>query len=390
MKEDKRRNWHLNTRLNHPVETELHEGNKPLLQPVYNSAKFSPAEGIPLWDQYIYSRVSNPTVRQLELTLAELQEQEDCIVFASGIAALSTTFLSVLKSGEHMLTFRELYKPGRMFIKDYLKRFNISASVISMKDINQLESFITPSTRLIHFESPTNPNLEITDIDFLVKVARKHNLILSMDGTFAGLHQHHQFDIDIMIQSLTKFANGHGDVIAGAISGKKDIIASIRDMSLYLGASLDPQAAYLITRGLKTYQLRYNRQCETALKIAQFLSEQKAVRRVLYPGLESHPQHKLALKQMKDMGAVVSFELDAGSKLTAEKFCHRLKLIQFAASLGSTESIICPTNIFFGQDLSEDDRREMGINDYSLRLSVGLEEFVDLVDDLKAALNLTL
>lgn len=390
MKENKRRNWHLNTRLNHPVETELHEGNKPLLQPVYNSAKFTPAEGVPYWDQYIYSRISNPTVRQLELTLAEIQEQDDCIVLSSGIAALSTTFLSVLKSGDHMITFRELYKPARMFIRDYLKRFNITASILSLKDLNQIEGFITPSTRLIHFESPTNPNLEIANIDLLVNLAKKHNLILSMDGTFAGLHQHHQFDIDIMVQSLTKFANGHGDVIAGAISGKKDIIASIREMSLYLGASIDPQAAYLITRGLKTYHLRYNRQCETALKVAQFLSQHKAVRRVLYPGLESHPQHALAMNQMKDMGAVVSFELDAGSKLTAEKFCHRLKLIQLAASLGSTESIICPTNIFFGQDLSEKDRTEMGINDYSLRLSVGLEEYTDLARDLEAVLDLTI
>lgn len=390
MKEDKRRNWHLSTRLNHPLETELHEGNKPLLQPVYNSAKFTPAEGVPYWDQYIYSRISNPTVRQLELTLADLQGRDDCIVFSSGIAALSTTFLSVLKSGEHMITFRELYKPARMFIRDYLKRFNISASIVSLKDIPNIQSFITPSTRLIHFESPTNPNLEIADIDALVKVANKHNILLSMDGTFAGLHQHHQFEIDIMVQSLTKFANGHGDVIAGAISGKKDIIDSIREMSIYLGASIDPQAAYLIIRGLKTYQLRYNRQCETALKIAQFLSEHKAVKKVLYPGLESHPQHKLALKQMKDMGAVVSFELAAGSKLTAEKFCHRLKLIQLAASLGSTESIICPTNIFFGQDLSETERTEMGINNYSLRLSVGLEEFADLADDLNAVLNLTI
>lgn len=390
MKENKRDNWNINTRLNHPAQIELHQGNRPLIPPIYNSAKFTPTEGIPYWDQYIYSRISNPTVRQLELSLADIQKQEDCIVFSSGIAALSTTFLLLLKSGDHMITFRELYKPARVFIRDYLKRFNISSSVMSLGDLANLEEIITPSTRLIHFESPTNPNLEIADIDLLIKLARKHNLLISMDGTFAGLHQHHQYGIDIMIQSLTKFANGHGDVIAGAISGKKEIIQNIRDMSVYLGASIDPQAAYLISRGLKTYQLRYDRQCATALKIAEYLSEQKAVKRVLYPGLASHPQHELARKQMKDMGAVVSFELNSDSKLTAEKFCHRLQLIQLAASLGSTESIICPTNIIFGQDLSEKDKTEMGINNYSLRLSVGLEDFDDLVMDLKTVLDLTL
>lgn len=387
MKEKDRSSWQVNTKLNHPVEVPIHPGNQPLLQPIYQTAKFTPSKDYPYWDQFIYSRISNPTVRQLELTLAEIQRREDCIVLSSGIAALSVTFLGLLKSGDHMITFRELYKPGRVFIKEYLPRYNIKSTVVRINDLKQMEDAITPSTRLIHFESPTNPNLEIADIEGIIKIARKHNLLISMDGTFAGLHQHQEFDIDIMIQSLTKFANGHGDVIAGAISGKKDLIKSIREVAMFMGASLDPQAAYLIERGLKTYMLRYEKQTLTALKIAEFLEKHSAIANVRYPGLANHPQHDLAKKQMQHMGAVVSFELKKEAGITADEFCHKLGLIQLAASLGSTESIICPTDIFFGQDLNSQEKKEMGINDYSLRLSVGLEEASDLITDLATAMQ---
>ncbi len=387
MKEKKRANWQINTRLNHPVDVPIHNGNHPLLQPIYHTAKFTPSQDYPYLDQFIYSRVSNPTVRQLELTLAEIQNKEDCLVLSSGIAALSTTFLGLLKAGDHMITFRELYKPGRVFIKDYLPRYNITSSLVSIHDLRQLENAITSSTRLIHFESPTNPNLEIADIESIIRIARKNNILVSMDGTFAGLHQHRQFDIDLMIQSLTKFANGHGDVISGAISGKKDLINSIRDVALYMGANLDPQAAYLIERGLKTYMLRYEKQTSTALKIAEFLEGHSAIAQVRYPGLKNHPQYELANKQMKHMGAVVSFELKKEAEITADDFCHKLQLIQFAASLGSTESIICPTDIFFGGDLTSQEKLEMGINSYSLRLSVGLEDADDLIADLESALK---
>ena len=387
MKDKIRSTWQINTKLNHPVDVPIHTGNHPLLQPIYNTAKFTPSKDFPYSDQFIYSRVSNPTVRQLELTLAEIQGKEDCLVLSSGIAALSNTFLGLLKAGDHMITFRELYKPGRVFIKEYLPRYNISSSVVSIKDLSQLEEAILPSTRLIHFESPTNPNLEIADIETIIKIARKNNILVSMDGTFGGLHQHREFDIDVMIQSLTKFANGHGDVISGAISGKKALIDAIRDVGLYLGANLDPQAAYLIERGLKTYMLRYEKQTSTAMKIAEYLEGHPAIKCVRYPGLTKHPEHELAKKQMKHMGAVVSFELKKEGGKTADEFCHKLELIQLAASLGSTESIICPSEIFFGLDLNPLEKQEMGISAYSLRLSVGLEEAEDLISDLKATLH---
>lgn len=380
--QDKRQQWNVNTKLNHPVEVTLHEGNRPLLQPIYHSAKFTPTENVPYWDQFIYSRVSNPTTRQLEMTLAELQKREECIVVASGIAALTGTFLTLLKSDEHMISFRELYKPARSYIRDFLPRYNISHTLLSLQELDKLEAAIIPGkTKLIHFESPSNPNLEIADIEKIIAVARKHNVLVSMDGTFAGLHQHTQFDIDVMIHSLTKFGNGHGDVIAGCMAGKSSVLKSIREMSIYIGATLDPQASYLIERGLKTYMLRYSRQTQTAGKLAQYLSKHPKVSWVRYPGSE------LAHKQMTDMGSTIAFEIDPSVAASADKFCHKLKLIQLAASLGATETIICPTQTFFGLDLSPEDRKAMSITPYSVRLSVGLEDEEDLIRDLAAALS---
>ena len=370
------------SRLNHPPEVELKSGNKPILSPVYHSAKFTMSDEYPYWDQFVYSRVANPTTRQLELTLAEIQKREDCIVVSSGIAALSGTFLALLKQGEHMISFRELYKPARGFIREHLTKFGIEVSLLKLNDLSNLEQAIIPGkTKLIHFESPTNPNLEIADIDGILKIAKKHNILVSMDGTFAGLHQHTQFDVDVMIHSLTKYGNGHGDVIAGSIAGKAELIKIIKELSIYLGPNLDPQAAYLVSRGLKTYMLRYERQTKTAAKIAEFLSHHPKVKVVRYPKSE------LAQKQMSDMGGVVSFEIDSSVSESADKFCHKLNVIQLAASLGSTESLICPTQTFFGLDLSEKDRKEMGISPYSLRLSVGLEDIDDLIKDLKDALT---
>lgn len=383
-----RKNLGINSKLNHPETPELVQGNRPLISPIYHSAKFTPSEDHPYWDQFMYSRVANPTNRELEMTLAELQKREDCLVVASGIAALTGVFLSLLKSGDHIITFRELYKPSRIFIRDYLPRYNIEHSLLTLTQLKDLEAAIIPGkTKLIHFESPTNPNLEIADIEYILKIAKKHGVLVSMDGTFAGLHQHTQFDVDIMIHSLTKYGNGHGDVIAGCISGRKELMKTVRDVGLYLGAHLDPQAAGLIQRGLKTYMLRYERQTQTAAKIAHFLSQHPRVKKVYYPGLENHRHHELAKKQMSDMGAVVSFEILPEVAANAAKFCHSLELIFLTASVGSTESIICPTLMFFGTDLPESEREGMGMNAYSVRLSVGLEDADDLIEDLNKALG---
>lgn len=383
-----REKWSINTRLNHPLEVSLLEGNKPLVGPIYQSVKYAPTDKHPFSEQFIYSRGSNPTTRRLELALAEMQQKEDCIVVSSGIAALTGTFLALLASGDHVISFRELYKPSRLFIKNILSRYQVEHTFLSLLKIDELESAIRPGkTKLIHFESPSNPNLDIADIEKIISVAKKHGILVSMDGTFAGLHQHNQYDIDLMIHSLTKFGNGHGDVMAGSIAGSKSLIKMIREMTIYLGATPDPHSSFLIERGLKTYMLRYERQTKNAAKIAEFLVEHPKVKWVRYPGLAGHRGCELAKKQMKDMGAVISFEIDSSVAPSADNFCHMLKLIQLTASIGSTESIICPSHTFFGQDLTAEDKKEMGLNSHSLRLSIGLEDPEDVIQDLRNALG---
>lgn len=378
----------INTFLNHPPLVTLAPGNTPLLQPIYQSAKFSPNEELPYWEQFVYGRISNPTLRQLEKTLAHLQQREDCVVVSSGIGAITGMLLGLVRSGDHVITFQQLYKPTRMFVRDVLPRYGISHSLLDLSRLAEIESAIIPGkTKLIHFESPTNPNLFIADIEGIIKIARRHGVLVTMDGTFAGLHQHTHFDIDLMVQSLTKFGNGHGDVIAGSIAGRQELIKKIREITVYLGAHLDPQACYLIQRGLKTYFLRYERHCSNARAIAQFLQSHPRVKSVVYPGLDSHPQHSLALRQMNDMGAVVAFAIDPSVAPSADAFCHRLRLIQLAASLGATETIIAPTLPFFGTDLPENLRETLGINQHTLRLSVGLEDVSDLIRDLSFALS---
>lgn len=381
-----RKSLHETTRLNHAPEVKIPEGNKPIVSPLYQTAKFSLHENHPMNTQFIYTRVSNPTLKELELTLAELQKTEDCIVVGSGMAAITGAILGLLKSGDHVITFLETYRPARIFLRTTLKRFGISSTVLSLSDLSALEKSITPETRLIYFESPTNPHLGIADIKKIVSIAKKHNVLSMMDATFGGPHQHLDLGVDLFIQSLTKFVNGHGDVIGGSIAGKKSLISEIRQMTINLGATLDPHAAFLIQRGLKTFYLRYERAAKTAQSIAEFLETHPRVRRVYYPGLKSHPSHALAVSQMTSMGGILAFELhpDAGEAIA---FCHRLNLFQFTASVGSSESLICPTLLFFGDDLSEKEANSLGINAHSLRISVGLEHPDDLISDLKSALE---
>jgi methionine-gamma-lyase len=387
MKSKNRKVLGPNTKINHPKKVELPEGNLPTISPIYQTAKFVVSETESYGDQFIYTRINNPTTRQLEINLAEVQNKEDCIVVSSGIAAITGMMLALLKQGDHVIAFREAYKPGRIFVRDILPQYGIESSIISITNLDVLESQIKSNTKLIHFESPTNPNLDIADIDKILSIAKKHNILVSMDGTFAGIHQHTNYPIDIMIQSLTKFGNGHGDVIVGSIAGSSEMIKKIRSMTTLLGATLDPHASYLVERGLKTYFLRYEKQTKNASEIATYLSQHPKIKKVFYPGLETHTGHQLAKKQMKEMGAVISFIIDPSVAESAAKFCHKLNLVQFAVSLGATETLIAPTLQFFGDDLNENEREAIGITKYSIRLSVGLEDAQDIIRDLDLALT---
>ncbi len=381
-----RKTLHETTKVTHVPEVGLPAGNRPIVSPIYQTAKFSLGEGLPISSQFIYTRVSNPTLRELELTLAELQKTEDCIVLGSGMAAITGALLGLLKTGDHVISFRETYRPGRIFIRSTLGRFGIRSTILSLNDLSAIEGAITSETKMIYFESPTNPHLDIADIRKIVTIAKKHNLLVMMDATFGGPHQHTDLGIDVFIHSLTKYVNGHGDVIAGSIAGKKSVIHDIRQMTINLGATLDPHAAWLVQRGLRTYHMRYERAASSAQRIAEFLSTHPKVKKVFYPGLPTHPGHELARTQMTSMGGILAFEIDP-SVGDALSFCHRLQLHQFTASVGSAESLICPTLLFFGDDLTPEDAHALGLNNYTLRISVGLEHADDLIQDLRVGLG---
>jgi cystathionine beta-lyase/cystathionine gamma-synthase len=382
------------TRLNHPPEPHVPEDNRALVAPIYQSVKFtfdSVEESQRLSrgerDGFVYSRVSNPTLRQLELTLSELQGREACLVTASGVAAVHLALLCLCKQGDHVIFFAEMYQPTRYIVRRLLARYGVRHTMLSIEDTDAIESTLAATpTRLIVFETPSNPMLKIADIETIGAAARKHGALTVLDNTFAGFHNFGQFDMDVFVHSLTKYASGHGDVMGGAVIAAKAIIDSMRADFVVTGATLDPHAAFLIQRGLKTYALRYERQCDNALRVARFLASRKEVAVVHYPGLETHPRHALALRQMHDFGTIVTFEI-AGDRQAARRFSDALKLFAISASLGSTESLVQPGELMRPRDLSEQERGWAAVNDTTIRLSIGIEDSADLLEDLERALE---
>ena len=382
------------TRLNHPPTVPLPAGNRPVVTPIYQSVKFefeTVEESVRNWrgeaPGYNYLRSSNPNSRQLELTLAGLQGRDDCLVCASGVGVLAQTLLSLTKQGDHVLCFVELYGPTRHLIRRTLARFGVTHTLLSVNDLAGIERVLaTTPTRLVMFESPTNPMNRIADIATITRLARAHGALTVMDNTLAGPHQHGQFDVDVFLHSLTKFAAGHGDVMGGALIASAELIGRIRPEFNILGGALDPHAAFLIQRGLKTYALRYRQQTASAQRVAEFLAAHPAVAAVHYPGLPDHPGHALARAQMSDFGAVVSFDLRGGAE-AGRRFAEALQLFAMAASLGATDSLALPSQLLGGRDLDAAQRLLAGMGEGTVRLSIGLEGIDDLIADLTQALG---
>jgi cystathionine beta-lyase/cystathionine gamma-synthase len=383
-----------NTFVNHPPPVELPQDNRPLVAPIYQSVKFSfddTDETLRYMKGdragFYYSRTSNPTLRQLELTLAQLQGREDCLLVGSGVATIAAATLALCEQGDHILAFIESYGPTRYLVQHLLARYGVTHDLLSIEDRAGIERVLNETeTRLVLFESPTNPVTKIADIEHLTMHARRTGCLTVMDNTFAGFHNHGSFDIDIFLHSLTKYASGHGDVMGGAIIAGRELIKEMRKDIVSLGPTLDPHAAFLIQRGMRTYFLRYERQCANALAVSRFLAGHPRVKRVFYPGLESHPQHALAKRQMKDFGTVVSFELDGGTK-EGNRFAESLEFFSIAASLGSTESLVVPPQLLGGQEYTPEQRALSLIGRGTVRLSIGIEEAGDLIADLSQALD---
>jgi cystathionine beta-lyase/cystathionine gamma-synthase len=382
------------TLVNHPPDVSPPPGNQPVIAPIYQSVKFefeSVDDTLRMLrgetPGYFYMRASNPTTRQLELTLAQLQGRDDCLATASGVNAIAQTLIGLTKSGDHVLCFIETYGPTRNIIRRLLGRFGVEHTMLSIEDLAGVEHVLASRpTRLVLFESPTNPVTKVADIERICELAHRHGALAVIDNTFAGFHQHGEYDIDVFVHSLTKYASGTGDVMGGAVIARRELIDGLKPDFSVLGALLDPHAAFLIQRGLKTYFVRYTAQTANAQKIAEFLVAHPAVSKCHYPGLSTHPQAALARKQMKEPGTVVSFDLRDGSE-AARKFSEALKLFALTASLGSTESLVMPPQLVGSRDFTPQQARQSGIGPGTVRLSVGLEDIGDLIADIQQALD---
>jgi cystathionine beta-lyase/cystathionine gamma-synthase len=381
------------TLVNHPPDVSPPPGNQPVIAPIYQSVKYefeTVDETLRMLrgekPGYFYMRASNPTTRQLELTLAQLQGRDDCLATASGVNAIAQTLLALTRAGDHVLCFIETYGPTRNIIRRLLARFGVEHTMLSIEDMAGVENVLAARpTRLVFFESPTNPVTKVADIERLVALAHRHGALAVIDNTFAGFHQHGEFDIDLFVHSLTKYASGTGDVMGGAVIGRRELVDELRPDFSVLGALLDPHAAFLLQRGLKTYFVRYREQTRAAQAIAEHLAAHSAVAKVHYPGLASHPQAALANKQRREPGTVVSFALAAGAE-AARGFSERLQLFALTASLGSTDSLVMAPQLMGSRDFTPDEARRSGIAPGTVRLSIGLEDVGDLIADIDQAL----
>ena len=380
------------TRVTHQPEVPLPEGNRSLIAPVYRSVKFTfPRIADSLTTEarasgFEYTRDSNPTIRQLELLCAELQERDDAIATGTGMAAIWLALLGNLTAGDRVVVFVESYRPTRVAARKFLPRYGIDFEMVSLHDHDAIEAaFASEATRAILFESPTNPMLQVPDIDAIVELAGKHGVTTILDNTFAGLHNHGQYPIDFFVHSLTKFAGGHGDVMGGIVIANSDKLRPLKPLATNMGATLDPNAAFSILRGMRTYFLRYERHCQNAQAMAEYLETRPEVSEVFYPGLTSHPGHDLASRQMRDFGGVLSFSIRGADRERTWAFIDSLELHLTASSLGSTDSLAAPVQLYFASDLSEEERAQAHITESTVRLAVGIEHIDDLIADIEQA-----
>ena len=379
------------TRLTHHPRVRMPEGNESLVEPIYRSVKFTfediaasltpEARG----EGFEYTRDANPTTRQLEQLAAQLQGRDDSVCVSTGMAAAWLAVLGNVGAGDRIVCFLESYRPIRVMVRQRLPRLGIEFSILSIHDLRGMEKvFAADDTRLLIFEAPTNPMVQVPDIEAIAALARANGVVTVLDNTFGGLHNHGEFEIDYYVHSLTKYASGHGDVMGGVVIADRGRLKALKPLATNMGATLDPGAAFLILRGLRTYALRYRRHTESALAVAEYLGAHPRVERVCYPGLTDDPGHELATKQMDGCGGVLSFDLK-GDGQQAWQFIDSLQLFATTASIGSTESLVAPVKLYFAGDLSEEECRRAGIGDNTVRLAVGLEDPGDLIADLEQA-----
>jgi len=392
-KPEKQKRWRDATIAIHQSAEHFHVG-APVGTTIARTANFTfeSTEEMKRWAEgkssaYIYTRYGNPTLTIAEEKLAALEGAEAAIVTASGMAAISSALLAVLKTGDEVISTRQTYGGTYRLMRDNFPRFGIVVRHVET-DLAGIQQLVNPRTKALYIETPTNPTLRLVDLQKAVAFAKEWGLISLIDNTFASpvLQKPIQLGFNIVLHSATKYLSGHSDLIAGAAAGSRAIINEVRHNIINLGGSLDPEAAYLLIRGMKTLGLRMERQCENAMIVAKYLAKHPKVARVHYPGLASHPDHKLAKRQMKGFGAMLAFDLKGGLP-AARRFCDRVRIFLLAASLGGAESLVVLPIYTSHYNMSEAELRAAGVGAGTVRVSVGLEDPADLIEDLRQALG---
>ena len=387
------------TRNQHRPETkavrgaaDLEKKHGPFATPVYQTSTFEVTdneEQLRVTDSdHYYTRYGNPTNTVAEKTIAALEGVDQALTFASGMGAITTTIMALVKSGDHIVAQRDIYGGVTKFLSQWLPKMGIETTFVATTDYDQHARAIRPNTKLLHVESPTNPTLRVVDLKKISALARQHNLITTIDGTFGTpINQHPaEFGIDLILHSGTKYLNGHTDLICGVVAGRAELIEKIHSTRTTLGNCMDPHASWMLARGLKTLAVRVARQNENAQRVAEFLSQHAKVRSVHYPFLKSHPQYAIARQQMSGGGGMVTFEVE-GTAEDARRVSESMRLFTLAPSLGGVESLVSIPVLTSHLMIDPEHRKKMGVTDQMIRLSVGIENADDLIADLEHALE---
>jgi methionine-gamma-lyase len=338
---------------------------------------------------YIYTRINNPTIKALEDLISELENGYGGIATSSGMAAVNTIYMSLLKPGDHIISTDAIYGPSRSLMENYYSKYGIESTYVKTSDAANILNALKPNTKLLYIETPANPTLEITDLIACAEIAKNNNLILVVDNTFCSPYLQKPLDLgaDIVFHSMTKFINGHADIVAGIIITKeKELYDKLRSTMVISGCNMDPHQAYMVLRGVKTLSIRIERSQQNAYEVAKFLESNEKVSWVKYPGLFSHPQHHLAKKQMNGYGAIISFGLKGGFE-PARVLLNNVKLATLAVSLGGVETLIQHPASMTHAKVSKEGKIKAGITDDLIRFSIGIEDIEDIIADLDTSIN---
>lgn len=337
----------------------------------------------------IYSRFSNPNTTEFVEKVVKMEEAEDGYAFATGMAAIYSTFAALLSSGDHIVSARSVFGSTHTLLTKYFPKWNITSSYFDINNPDEIESLIKPSTKILYAETPTNPGVDILDLELLGEIAKKHQLILIIDNCFATpyIQKPIKFGAHLVVHSATKLMDGQGRVLGGVVVGNSDLIREIYLFSRNTGPAMSPFNAWILSKSLETLAVRVDKHCENALKLAKFLQKHNSISNVKYPFLKSHPQYEIAKKQMKLGGNIIAVEVKGGIE-AGRKFLNSIKLCSLSANLGDTRTIVTHPASTTHSKLSEEERLAAGITPGLVRISVGLEHINDIIEDINQALNL--